>query len=114
MTDQFDAPENASGPDQPTPLAFEPGSKKDRASRFWRAVWRVHFYAGMAVLPFLVILAVTGTTILYKDNINNLFEQDIRFVDPSGEPVSLDDQVAVVDRRVPRRSGRRCHAGEDR
>ena len=27
---------------------------------FYRAVWRWHFYAGLLVLPFLIILSVTG------------------------------------------------------
>ena len=30
------------------------------ASNLYRAVWRWHFYAGLLVLPFLLVLAVTG------------------------------------------------------
>ena len=26
----------------------------------WRAVWRWHFYAGLLVMPFLMLLALTG------------------------------------------------------
>ena len=29
-------------------------------SRLYRAVWRWHFYAGLYVIPFLLMLAVTG------------------------------------------------------
>lgn len=30
------------------------------SSRLYRAVWRWHFYAGLYVIPFLLMLAVTG------------------------------------------------------
>ena len=30
------------------------------SSRLYRAVWRWHFYAGLYVIPFLMMLAVTG------------------------------------------------------
>lgn len=30
------------------------------SSRFYAAAWRWHFYAGLFVVPFLTILAVTG------------------------------------------------------
>ena len=29
-------------------------------SRFYLAAWRWHFYAGLYVVPFLIMLAVTG------------------------------------------------------
>ena len=99
MSDVVDLSDLAA--EEPRGLAFEPGSKKDKSSRFWRGVWRVHFYAGMAVLPFLVILAVTGTAVLYKDIINSVFEGDILTVIPSGAPASLENQVAVVAEQYP-------------
>jgi len=34
--------------------------------RFYRAVWRWHFYAGLFVLPFIAWLALTGATYLYQ------------------------------------------------
>ena len=30
------------------------------SSRLYRAMWRWHFYAGLYVIPFLLMLAVTG------------------------------------------------------
>jgi len=96
MSDEIDAPEDERAAPGAGGLAFEPGSRKDKASRFWRTAWRVHFYAGMAVLPFLVVLAVTETTVLYKDNINDLFEHHLRVVEPTREPVSLGRQVSLA------------------
>ncbi|MGH8018631.1 MAG: PepSY-associated TM helix domain-containing protein [Opitutaceae bacterium] len=35
-------------------------------SAFYRAVWRLHFYAGILVAPFAIFLAVTGSIYLWK------------------------------------------------
>ncbi|PWW02043.1 putative iron-regulated membrane protein [Hoeflea marina] len=42
-------------------------SRRDKplASRFYLAAWRWHFYAGLYVAPFLLMLAVTGLIMLY-------------------------------------------------
>jgi uncharacterized iron-regulated membrane protein len=85
--------------------AFAKGSEADRRSRFWRTVWRVHFYAGMLVIPFLVTLAITGTLILYEDPINGITDHDLHAVDPDGssprDRLALDDQVAAVRDAYP-------------
>ena len=38
---------------------------------FYRAIWRWHFYAGLLVVPFMVLLAVTGSLYLFKNDIND-------------------------------------------
>jgi uncharacterized iron-regulated membrane protein len=35
------------------------------STRLYRAMWRWHFYAGLYVIPFLIMLAVTGLIILW-------------------------------------------------
>ncbi|NMM46099.1 PepSY domain-containing protein [Rhodospirillaceae bacterium KN72] len=49
----------------------------------YRAVWRWHFYAGLIVLPFMILLAVTGGLYLFKDEINDAFYSDLRRVEPA-------------------------------
>jgi len=41
------------------------------ASPLYRAVWRWHFIAGLLVLPFLLLLAVTGGMYLFKDELDH-------------------------------------------
>jgi len=48
----------------------------------YRAVWRWHFIAGLVVLPFVLLLAVTGGIYLFKDEINDLAHPRLRFVEP--------------------------------
>lgn len=52
------------------------------ASALYRAVWRWHFYAGLIVLPFMILIAITGGLYLFKDEINNAFYGDLRIVEP--------------------------------
>lgn len=47
----------------------------------YRAVWRWHFIAGLIVLPFILILAVTGAIYLFKDEINTVLQRDLIFVE---------------------------------
>ena len=60
------------------------GDVADRASRRWRAIWRVHFYSGMIAMPFILLMAVTGLVILYTQPIQDLTEGDLRTVTDTG------------------------------
>ncbi|TWB23398.1 putative iron-regulated membrane protein [Nitrospirillum amazonense] len=67
----------------------------------YRLVWRWHFYAGLAVAPFLVILAVTGAIYLFNDEINDLSYPGLRFVARGSEPVALGQVVTAAEARLP-------------
>jgi uncharacterized iron-regulated membrane protein len=43
-----------------------------RANRFYFTAWRWHFYAGLYVIPFLVMLAVTGLIMLWISALTEL------------------------------------------
>ncbi|AZY51499.1 PepSY-associated TM helix domain-containing protein [Bordetella avium] len=59
-------------------------NKDDRehvaAADLYRAVWRWHFYAGMLVLPFMILLAATGMLYLFHDEIESVWYRDLRQV----------------------------------
>lgn len=48
------------------------GSEITVASRLYRLIWRWHFYAGLFVVPFMLILAITGIIYLYKPQLDDL------------------------------------------
>lgn len=56
------------------------------ASDFYRAVWRWHFYAGLLVLPFLILLATTGALYLFRDELDALVHADLKRVEASAGP----------------------------
>ena len=52
------------------PLDAAPASPSARSS-LYRAIWRWHFYAGLISVPFMILLAVTGSIYLFKNEINH-------------------------------------------
>jgi uncharacterized iron-regulated membrane protein len=54
-----------------------------RSSALYRAVWRWHFIAGLMILPFMAILAITGGIYLFKDELNDLTHAALRRVEPA-------------------------------
>lgn len=52
------------------------------SSALYRAVWRWHFFAGLLILPFVVLIAVTGAIYLFKDEINDGLHGNLRIVAP--------------------------------
>ncbi|MFM8871650.1 MAG: PepSY domain-containing protein, partial [Actinomycetota bacterium] len=71
------------------------------SSKRWRNLWRVHFYSGIIVAPFLVILAITGLVILYTQPIQDGFQSELRRVDRGSAVVSFDEQAATVETNLP-------------
>jgi len=62
----------------------------------YRAVWRWHFYAGLFVLPFMLLLAVTGGIYLFKDEINDRIQADLRIVEPGVGSALAPSQIAAA------------------
>jgi uncharacterized iron-regulated membrane protein len=75
----------------PAPLA---------AARLYRSIWRWHFYAGIVVVPFLLVLALTGLVMLYGNSVET-FLGARHSVAAGGERASLADQAAAAVSAVP-------------
>ena len=73
-----------------------------KASRQWRSAWRVHFYAGIFSMPFIVLMAITGLIILYTQPIQDWMQDDLRKVEVGTSQVSYEDQVRSVEARFPK------------
>lgn len=59
------------------------------------AIWRWHFYAGLFVLPFVLLLSVTGAIYLFKPQLDRFEERAYRQLDRSGA-VSADQQLQAA------------------
>ncbi len=65
--------------------------------RFYRAVWRWHFYAGLFVLPFIAWLALTGAVYLYQKPIDRWVHAGLKVVEPTGATLALPSvNIAAV------------------
>ena len=64
--------------------------KKNTQLNAW--FWRWHLIAGLFVLPFFILLSLTGAIYLFKDDYEASAYQAMRTVSPQGEPLSLQAQ----------------------
>ncbi len=67
--------------------------------RFYRAVWRWHFYAGLLVLPFIIWLAVTGAAFLYQDAIDRSVHHGLKVVPVGDARLPAQQLVAAAQGR---------------
>lgn len=65
-------------------------------SSAWRAVWRWHFYAGLLVMPFLMLLALTGGLYLFKTEIDQAVYAGMARVAARSGAVSADRWAAAA------------------
>ncbi len=61
----------------------------------YRTLWRWHFYAGLFVLPFVLVLALSGSVFLFKPQIERWEEREFRQL-PVAQVVSPSHQVATA------------------
>ena len=60
-----------------------------------RLLWRWHFYAGLFVMPLLLVLAITGTLYCFQPQIEPLLYHDRMIVDARAGP-RLSEQVLLA------------------
>jgi len=75
------------------------GSQKTK--EFYKAVWRCHFYAGLFVIPFIIILSVTGIIYLFKLQLDTIIYRDLLVVTPRSETTLPEDQERAVKEQFP-------------
>jgi len=74
-----------------------PTARQPERRRFYPAVWRWHFYAGLFVLPFIVWLALTGAVYLYQKPIDRWVHRDLKVAGTSqGAPALPSAHIAAV------------------
>lgn len=82
------------------PFSSSPPQEGAAGVRLYRAVWRWHFYAGLFVAPFLLVLALTGLVMVYGNSVETFLGAKYH-VAPGGERASLVDQAAVAAAAIP-------------
>ena len=74
---------------------------KQSTPSFYNLAWRWHFYAGLLVIPFLILLSLTGIVYLFKPQLDQLMYADLLQVSVTEQRLSADQQLAVVQRAYP-------------
>jgi uncharacterized iron-regulated membrane protein len=70
-------------------------------ARWYNAVWRWHFYAGMVCMPFVLWLAATGTIFLWKPQIEAWLDRPYDGITATGPHASAQAQVRAALAAVP-------------
>jgi uncharacterized iron-regulated membrane protein len=84
------------------PTSFDPSPIPDQSKERYKALWRWHFYAGLYVIPFLMMLSLTGLIMmLYQPVLEPLLYPNQTKVTPVGyvQPFSL--QQEAVEQAYP-------------
>src|SRR3954471_20558930 len=71
------------------PSDVRPAPSRPAAAGWFRAFWRWHFYASFLVIPFLLMLAVTGLIYLLRFQIEPLLHADVMTVEQPQEPARI-------------------------
>jgi len=77
---------------------------KDSNKTLYFLTWRWHFYAGLFVIPFMLMLSITGLVMLFDDEIELAFHQDAIEIAVSGEPIKVSQQLVAVQNQYPQGS----------
>jgi uncharacterized iron-regulated membrane protein len=75
-------------------------------TKLYQRIWRWHFYAGIMVLPFAIILAISGSIYLFKSQIDSYQETQINQLAKvtNGTPLSADDLLSSLLAAYPEAS----------
>lgn len=79
----------------PTPSAAEP-----KLGQFHMLAWRWHFYAGLYVVPFLAMLAITGLVMVFFTGFQNRLGMTIDVV-PQAQMATVDAQARAALAQLP-------------
>lgn len=85
----------ASSPDCTAP------ARERAASSFYNLAWRWHFYAGLFVIPFMILLSITGIIYLFKPQLDAWMYADLMQVPVAEQRLSADQQLAIVREAYP-------------
>ena len=68
---------------------------------FYNLAWRWHFYAGLFVAPFMVMLSLTGIIYLFKPQLDPLLYGELLNVPAGHHSLSADEQLKRVQAAYP-------------
>ena len=74
---------------------------KQQDASYYQRIWRWHFYAGLFVAPFLILLSLTGIVYLFKPQLDQLLYPQLMKVTPATQTLSADQLLAKATIAMP-------------
>lgn len=72
-----------------------------KKNEVYKIIWRWHFYAGLLIAPFLLILAITGSLYLFAPQIENSLYEKYEEIPVGVAKLSADEQLISVQSKFP-------------
>ncbi len=69
-------------------------------NRLYFAAWRWHFYAGLYVIPFLLMLAVTGLLMLWIAVLQGIGDEKMTIL-PGDQPLAVSQLITAAQAAIP-------------
>lgn len=69
--------------------------------RLYRVIWRWHFYAGLIVLPVLIVVALTGAIYVFRPELEQQLNAAMLTVTPQAQRASYETQLANAQAAAP-------------
>ena len=79
-----------------TTLSGAPSRAQASGGLLYRLIWKWHFLASLYVLPFMLMLSITGGIYLFKPQIESWLYADAMNISVSGEAISYEEQLQAV------------------
>lgn len=76
-------------------------SNEKNGRDFYALAWRWHFYAGLFVAPFMILLALTGIVYLFKPQLDALLYPQLLRVEAGAQMRSADQLLVGVRQAHP-------------
>ena len=67
----------------------------------YRGLWRWHFHAGLFCIPFVIVLALTGSIYLFKPQIDAFADRGVDSLQVTGRRASGEAQIAAAIASLP-------------
>ncbi|TKD21382.1 PepSY domain-containing protein [Rhodobacter capsulatus] len=82
------------------PPGATPSEAQPRLNSFYFTAWRWHFYAGLYVVPFLLMLAVTGALMVWFTAIDSEYGDRIAIA-PAAQALGVGAQITAAEAAHP-------------
>jgi uncharacterized iron-regulated membrane protein len=67
----------------------------------YRGLWRWHFHAGLLCIPFVIVLAITGSIFLFKPQIDRFADRDVDSLSITGQRAKGEQHIAAALASLP-------------
>lgn len=72
-----------------------------QSTTIYQTVWRWHFYAGLFVIPIVILMSVTGIIYLFKPQLDSLIYSELLHVDRQTTERPVSEQESSVRSKYP-------------